>query len=208
MATILDRQSRRRAQRISRLLSSRLPANGLPYPRDDDVYDEDDDDDLRSQVGGGSETYEMVSSGKRRQDQYKIGGGHSSERLMEGDYVDAGPSTAGGRGRSRGLSVSSVESFLLYTPDEDKAVRRKFDRKLVLFVALLYMLSFLDRSNIGNARIAGMDEDLQSSPPRDNWYEWALTSFYIAYIAFEWMSLLWKLIPAHIYVSVLVLTWG
>lgn len=53
-----------------------------------------------------------------------------------------------------------------------------------------------------------MDEDLQSDPPRDNWYQWALTSFYIAYIAFEWMSLLWKLIPAHIYVSVLVMTWG
>ncbi|KAM0449038.1 hypothetical protein ACHAPV_007723 [Trichoderma viride] len=181
---------------------------------DSDIYDDEDeeDEDLRSQVGGGSsETFEMVSStGKRREDQYAIGGGgsHSSERLVEGDYVDAGPSTSAAAGRSGRLSASSVESFQLYTPDEELTVRRKFDRKLVLFVALLYMLSFLDRSNIGNARIAGMDEDLQSDPPRDNWYEWALTSFYIAYIAFEWMSLLWKLIPAHIYVSVLVMTWG
>ncbi|KAL5089901.1 hypothetical protein Trisim1_005017 [Trichoderma cf. simile WF8] len=198
------------AYHIPRDESPSFAQTGEEFHLDSDVYDEDEDDDLRSQVGGSSsETYEMVSGGKRRQDQYsKIGGGHSSERLMEGDYVDAGPSTAGGGGRGRGLSVSSVESFQLYTPDEDKAVRRKFDRKLVLFVALLYMLSFLDRSNIGNARIAGMDEDLQSSPPREEWYEWALTSFYIAYIAFEWMSLLWKLIPAHIYVSVLVLTWG
>ena len=53
-----------------------------------------------------------------------------------------------------------------------------------------------------------MDDDLQSDPPRDDWYEWALTSFYIAYIAFEWMALLWKVIPAHIYVSVLVMSWG
>ncbi|KAH6607774.1 hypothetical protein Trco_004087 [Trichoderma cornu-damae] len=178
---------------------------------DSDGYDQDEDededeDDLRSQVGRGSETYEMVSSGKARQDQYEIRGGHGRERLMEGDYVDAGPSAA--RGRSRSLSASSVESFQLYTPDEDMAVRRKFDRKLVLFVTLLYMLSFLDRSNIGNARIAGMDEDLQSDPPRDDWYEWALTSFYISYIAFEWMSLLWRLIPAHIFVTALVLTWG
>ncbi|KAL6898204.1 major facilitator superfamily domain-containing protein [Trichoderma evansii] len=176
---------------------------------DSDIYEEEDEDeDLRSQVGGSSETFEMVSTGKRREDQYAIGGGHSSERLVEGDYVDAGPSTSAAAGRSSRLSASSVESFQLYTPDEEKTVRRKFDRKLVLFVALLYMLSFLDRSNIGNARIAGMDEDLQSDPPRDNWYEWALTSFYISYIAFEWMSLLWKLIPAHIYVSVLVMTWG
>ncbi|PTB45795.1 uncharacterized protein TrAFT101_001230 [Trichoderma asperellum] len=176
---------------------------------DSDLYEEEDEEeDLRSQVGGSSETFEMVSTAKGREDQYAIGGGHSSERLVEGDYVDAGPSTSAAAGGSSRLSASSVESFQLYTPDEELTVRRKFDRKLVLFVALLYMLSFLDRSNIGNARIAGMDEDLQSDPPRDNWYQWALTSFYIAYIAFEWMSLLWKLIPAHIYVSVLVMTWG
>lgn len=53
-----------------------------------------------------------------------------------------------------------------------------------------------------------MDEDLQTTPPRSDWYEWALTAFYISYIAFEWMSLLWKLIPAHIFISMIVLTWG
>jgi MFS family permease len=62
--------------------------------------------------------------------------------------------------------------------------------------------------DIGNARIAGMDDDLQTDPPRDDWYEWSLTAFYITYIAFEWMSLLWKLVPAHIFVSVIVFTWG
>lgn len=67
---------------------------------------------------------------------------------------------------------------------------------------------FLETADIGNARIAGMDDDLQSWPRWDGWYEWALTAFYLAYIAFEWMSLLWRLIPAHIYVSILVLSWG
>lgn len=47
----------------------------------------------------------------------------------------------------RRMSASTVASFQLYTPDEDLAVRTKFDRKLVLFVALLYLLSFLDRSS-------------------------------------------------------------
>jgi MFS family permease len=53
-----------------------------------------------------------------------------------------------------------------------------------------------------------MDDDLQSVPPRDDWYEWALGAFYITYILFEWMALLWRLIPAHIYVACLVLSWG
>ena len=48
---------------------------------------------------------------------------------------------------SRRDSGSTTQSFMLYTPDEERAVRRKFDYKLVLFVAFLYMLSFLDRSS-------------------------------------------------------------
>ena len=35
-----------------------------------------------------------------------------------------------------------------YTPDEEKEVVKKLDYHLVLFLALLYMLSFLDRSSI------------------------------------------------------------
>lgn len=49
--------------------------------------------------------------------------------------------------RARRASVSTTHSYQLYTPDEERAVVKKFDRKLVLFVALLYMLSFLDRSS-------------------------------------------------------------
>ena len=50
--------------------------------------------------------------------------------------------------RSPRVSVSTLQSFMLYTPDEEKSVVRKFDCRLVLFVALLYMLSFLDRSSM------------------------------------------------------------
>lgn len=39
-------------------------------------------------------------------------------------------------------------SFMLYTPDEERSVIKAFDRRLVLFIALLYMLSFLDRSSM------------------------------------------------------------
>lgn len=42
---------------------------------------------------------------------------------------------------------SKKARFLLYTPAEERAVLRKLDRRLVLFMALLYMLSFLDRSS-------------------------------------------------------------
>ena len=92
-----------------------------------------------------------------------------------------------------------------YTDEEEAAVVRKLDRKLVLFLALLYMLSFLDRSNIGNARIAGLEQDLSLSSSQ---YDWLLTAFYITYIAFEWMIMLYRILPAHIYISICVLAWG
>jgi len=40
-------------------------------------------------------------------------------------------------------SAETSQSYRIYTPDEEKAVVRKFDRRLVGFVAFLYMLSFL-----------------------------------------------------------------
>ncbi|KAF6815448.1 major facilitator superfamily transporter [Colletotrichum sojae] len=142
----------------------------------------------------------------------ELGDGQAYElRSLKSPSTEDGDDGWGNAGMStlpRRASTSTIASFQLYTPDEERAVVRKHDRNLVLFVALLFMLSFLDRSNVGNARIAGMDDDLQSEPAWDGWYEWTLTAFYISYIVFEWMSLLWKLIPAHIYVSLIVLSWG
>ncbi|KAF2645609.1 MFS general substrate transporter [Massarina eburnea CBS 473.64] len=101
--------------------------------------------------------------------------------------------------------MSSVQSYELYTPDEDGAVLRKLDRRLVAFMALLYCLSFLDRSNIGNAKIAGLADDLKLTSQQ---YEWLLWAFYITYIAFEWMTLMYRIVPPHIYISICILSWG
>jgi MFS family permease len=63
----------------------------------------------------------------------------------------------------------------------------------------------LDRSNIGNAKIAGLTDDLQLS---DSQYEWLLTAFYIMYILFEWMTVMYQVAPPHIYVAICVCAWG
>lgn len=42
----------------------------------------------------------------------------------------------------------SLRHGFTYTAEEERAVIDKFDRRLVLFVAFLYMLSFLDRSSL------------------------------------------------------------
>jgi hypothetical protein len=45
----------------------------------------------------------------------------------------------------------------------DKKLMWKVDLRLVPWLSFLYLLSFLDRANIGNARLAGMEEDLNMS---------------------------------------------
>lgn len=67
------------------------------------------------------------------------------------------------------------------------------------------MLAFLDRSKIGNARIAGMQKEL-SLDSSD--YQWLLNIFYIAYVVAEFGVILWKLFPPHIVGAVVVLGWG
>lgn len=41
-----------------------------------------------------------------------------------------------------------------------KRLLRKIDFALIPFLSLLYLLSFLDRTNIGNARLAGLEASL------------------------------------------------
>lgn len=53
-----------------------------------------------------------------------------------------------------------------------------------------------------------MEEDLQTDPPRDDWYELCLSVFYVSYILFEGISVLFKVVPAHILVSCVVMAWG
>lgn len=55
---------------------------------------------------------------------------------------------------------SKQELDVSYDEAAAKRVIRKIDRHLLPFVTLLYLLSFLDRANIGNARLAGMGVDV------------------------------------------------
>lgn len=48
----------------------------------------------------------------------------------------------------------------------------------------IYILSYIDRGNIGNAKTAGMTTDLKIN---SNQYAWLISIYYIAYICFHWV---------------------
>ncbi|GME27189.1 High-affinity nicotinic acid transporter [Neofusicoccum parvum] len=130
---------------------------------------------------------------------------HSSNRYEDGDDDEEDDGEGEEKRFLPGRRADTVQDYELYTPDEERAVLKRLDRRLVLFMGLLYMLSFLDRSNIGNAKVAGMSRDLNLS---SNQYEWLLTAFYVTYIVFEWMTLMYRLVPPHIYIPICVFSWG
>ncbi|KAG9235308.1 retrograde regulation protein 2 [Amylocarpus encephaloides] len=64
----------------------------------------------------------------------------------------------------------------------ERRLRWKIDLYIVPTVALLYLFCFIDRANIGNARLAGFEKDLHLSGYD---YNAILSVFYISYIIFE-----------------------
>ncbi|TKY84545.1 hypothetical protein EX895_006447 [Sporisorium graminicola] len=76
------------------------------------------------------------------------------------------------------------EPSLVYDAAREKALVRKIDWYIVPTVALLYLMCFIDRANVGNARIAGLEKDLGMNP-KSYQFNILLTAFYAAYAAFE-----------------------
>ncbi|KIW64813.1 hypothetical protein PV04_09721 [Phialophora macrospora] len=61
-------------------------------------------------------------------------------------------------------------------------LRRKIDCFVVPTVAIVYLFCFIDRANIGNARLAGFEKDLGLHGYD---YNKVLSAFYVGYIVFE-----------------------
>ncbi|EJD40520.1 MFS general substrate transporter [Auricularia subglabra TFB-10046 SS5] len=81
---------------------------------------------------------------------------------------------------SSGPSIAA--SPVKYTEDEADRLYRKIDFRILPIVGLLFLLSFMDRSNIGNAKIQGLVEQLNLTGNR---YNIALTMFFIPYCLCE-----------------------
>ena len=90
------------------------------------------------------------------------------------------------------------------TEEEERRVISKLDWHLMPIIFIIYMLSVLDRSNLGNAYLAGLAQDVDLSGYN---YNWLGTAFYIAYILFQWSAVGWKQFKPHIWVACVVLTW-
>ncbi|KAE9408223.1 MFS general substrate transporter [Gymnopus androsaceus JB14] len=109
--------------------------------------------------------------------------------------------------------VASPKVAELYRPADantvsinEKKLMRRIDLHIIPWLALLYFLNFMDRGNIGNAKLYNMTTDCHIS---DTQYLIALTVYFFPYALFEPVSnvVLRRLRPS-IWLSTLMFCWG
>ncbi|KAF9500712.1 MFS general substrate transporter [Pleurotus eryngii] len=84
--------------------------------------------------------------------------------------------------------VGIEEEYKFTTPfpsKDEKALVRKLDRRILPLACLLYLFAYLDRSNLGNARLQGLPEDVLAGDPTGVLFDWVNSAFFFSYILFQ-----------------------
>jgi MFS family permease len=104
------------------------------------------------------------------------------------------------------ITDQASESLDEMTPEEERRIRRKIDFAIVPYCSLLYLLSFLDRVNIGQARLANLEKGLHLV---GNQYDISLTIFFVSYVAFEIPSnLALRWLKPHRWITIIMVSWS
>ncbi|KAF2249399.1 MFS general substrate transporter [Trematosphaeria pertusa] len=99
-----------------------------------------------------------------------------------------------------------VDLGFVENTEEEKKLVRKIDLFLMPTIWVLYCFSYMDRTNIGNAKVAGMDVDVGFD---SNQYFLAIVVFQIGYVIAEVPSnmILSRTRPS-LYIPALMILWG
>ncbi|KAF2034645.1 MFS general substrate transporter [Setomelanomma holmii] len=88
----------------------------------------------------------------------------------------------------------------------DRKLLWKLDCKLVPWLSFLYLISFLDRTNIGNAKVDGLQQDLKMT---NGQYNASLTIFFVSYSVFEPLTnVLLKRLRPSVFLPIIMVLWG
>ncbi|KKA30616.1 hypothetical protein TD95_000832 [Thielaviopsis punctulata] len=88
----------------------------------------------------------------------------------------------------------------------DRKLLRKMDLTLIPWLCFLYLVSFLDRTNIGNAKVAHLTKDISMTTTMFNH---TLTIFFVSYSLFEPLAnvLLKRMRPSR-FIPLIMFLWG
>ncbi|KAI1391702.1 MFS transporter [Hypoxylon trugodes] len=114
-----------------------------------------------------------------------------------------------------GKTVASLEDAGQEALNEqrNKRLNRRLDIRLLPVLALVYLLNFLDRGNIGNARVLNKetgDDMLSKTGMTSNGYALTVTLFSVAYTVFEVPSnwIMKHYVRPSVWLAILLGCWG
>ncbi|KAI0090141.1 MFS general substrate transporter [Irpex rosettiformis] len=110
---------------------------------------------------------------------------------------------------ARTSSSSLLKPIQFIPSEEEKRLVRKLDLRIMPILSIVYLFAYLDRSNLGNARLQGFPQDVLGGDPTGNLFDWTNTAFFIAYILFPIpATIISKLFPPRIWIGSAVMGWG
>jgi MFS family permease len=108
-------------------------------------------------------------------------------------------------GAAKHTSQDAPIALPLFDKDAERRILRKLDFKVLPILWILYLVCFVDRSNIGNAKIQGMDTELKLKGQR---YNIAVFVFNIGYlVAGVPLAILFKKTGPKV-LSAMMFCWG
>ncbi|KAJ5698769.1 hypothetical protein N7462_000774 [Penicillium macrosclerotiorum] len=104
------------------------------------------------------------------------------------------------------VTVASLAASYVPGSPEEKRLLRKLDCRIIPCCWVLFVLGYLDRANIGNAKTGGLADDFKLT---SNEYSVILLLFFVSYVIFEVPSnMIIARVRPSLYLCGLALLWG
>jgi MFS family permease len=118
------------------------------------------------------------------------------------------PSGSGDEKKDPTLPVEHAPSIPVVDAETEARLIKKLDRRIIPVCCWIYLMNFMDRVGIGNARVFGIEEDL-GMVKDSNQFQLAVSILFVTYCLFETPSnlIIKRMKPAR-YLAGLVFIWG
>ncbi|KAG1736129.1 major facilitator superfamily domain-containing protein [Suillus paluster] len=106
--------------------------------------------------------------------------------------------------------VSEIDLLIPLDPEtQERRLLRKLDQRILPILCLLYLFAYLDRSNLGNARLQGLPQDVLGGDPTGVLFNWVNSAFFFTYILLQIpFTVLSKYYNPRIWIGCSAILWG
>ncbi|KAJ5394801.1 Major facilitator superfamily domain general substrate transporter [Penicillium crustosum] len=105
-------------------------------------------------------------------------------------------------------ALHNEEIINSFTPEEQKKIIRRVDIRLVVTMGCLFIVSLLDRTNLGAASVAGMQKELDMNAS-NNGYSITSLVFFVTYTLFQIpTTVIIRTLGPRIFLAGIVTLWG